>query len=102
MADHINPDDLPLVGLIEIAQKAGVKRNTVTSWRDRHDDFPEPVKELAVGPIFWWPHVRDWLVHTGRATDANWSRDMIAPESDYMSVANKVSRWATKIEKEKP
>lgn len=65
---------LPLVGLIEVAQHAGVRRNTVTSWRQRYPDFPEPVAELAVGPVFWWPEVKDWLVRTGRAHEAGWTR----------------------------
>jgi hypothetical protein len=43
---------LPLVGLIEIARRAGVRRNTINSWRDRHPEFPRPVAELKIGPVF--------------------------------------------------
>lgn len=60
---------LPLVGLIEIARRAGVRRPVVSDWRRRHADFPKPVAELAVGPVFWWPDVERWLVATGRSTN---------------------------------
>ena len=64
-----NHKPLPLVGLIEIARRAGVRRPVVSDWRRRHADFPRPVAELAVGPVFWWPDVERWLVATGRSTD---------------------------------
>lgn len=62
-------DTWPLVGLIEIAQRAGVQRPVVSTWRTRYADFPAPVKELHVGPVFWWPQVRAWLEATGRRYD---------------------------------
>lgn len=62
---------LPLVGYIEIAQRAGVQRHTVTSWRERHEDFPEPVEELRIGPVWSWPDVEEWLKSTGREYDVN-------------------------------
>ena len=64
-----NHKPLPLVGLIEIARRAGVRRPVVSDWRRRHADFPQPVVELAVGPVFWWPDVERWLAATGRSTD---------------------------------
>jgi hypothetical protein len=57
---------MPLVGLIEICMRAAVQRPVVTMWRKRHDDFPTPVAELTVGPVFWWPEVERWLAATGR------------------------------------
>ena len=57
---------MPLVGYIEIAQRAGVHRAVVTVWRRRHEDFPAPVAELKVGPVWWWPDVEKWLTRTGR------------------------------------
>lgn len=68
---------LPLVGLMEIAMRAGVRRPVVSVWRTRYDDFPAPVAVLAVGPVFWWPDVASWLTATGRQVDANWSRDEV-------------------------
>lgn len=61
---------LPLAGLIEIATRAGVRRPVVSMWRTRYQDFPAPVSELAVGPVFWWPDVAAWLQATGRRYDA--------------------------------
>jgi hypothetical protein len=74
-----HPDTLPLVGLIEVAQRAGVARPTVSSWRTRPivPPFPQPVAELAVGPVFWWPAVREWLEATGRRHDVNLSRSEV-------------------------
>lgn len=62
-------DDWPLVGLIEIAQRAGVQRPVVSTWRSRYPDFPVPIRELHVGPVFWWPQVKAWLAATGRRYD---------------------------------
>lgn len=69
--------NLPLVGLIEIAQRAGVQRPVVSMWRTRHVDFPRPVKELHVGPVFWWPEVQSWLKQTGRSWDADWTVEQV-------------------------
>lgn len=66
-----NHKPLPLVGMIEIARSAGVQRPVVSVWRSRHSDFPEPVAELEVGPIFWWPDVERWLLDTGRLINQN-------------------------------
>lgn len=71
-------EQLPLVGLIEIAQRAGVKRPVVTMWRKRHADFPVPVADLHIGPIFWWPLVEVWLRASGRQSDADWSIEQVA------------------------
>jgi hypothetical protein len=72
------PEDPPsLVGYMEIAMRAGVRRSTVTDWRNRHPDFPRPLVELHVGPVFWWPDVRRWLHRTGRRWDANLGLDEV-------------------------
>jgi hypothetical protein len=52
---------LGLVGLSEIAEKAGVTRGAVTHWRRRHSDFPEPLVELTTGPIWRWADVEPWV-----------------------------------------
>lgn len=56
MTDPIDP-----VGITELAQRAGVKPTTVHKWRERHDDFPSPVVELAMGPLWDWGEVEQWL-----------------------------------------
>lgn len=39
-----------LVTSIEIARMAGTGASTVTGWRRRYKDFPQPVKEVESGP----------------------------------------------------
>lgn len=54
-----NPDEL--VGINEIALMADVSKQAVANWRVRASDFPEPVSELASGPIFRRSQIRSWL-----------------------------------------
>lgn len=70
---------LPLLGLIEIGQRACVQRPVVSTWRRRHADFPVPVADLAVGPVFWGPEVDTWLDRTGRIRppDQWWTRRQV-------------------------
>ena len=81
---------LPLVGLIDIAMRAGVRRPVVSVWRTRYPDFPAPVAVLAVGPVFWWPDVARWLTATGRQVDAGWTRQDVV--SGWGSQTNTVTR----------
>jgi len=53
-------DPAELVGVAEIASRAGVAKATVMSWRRRHTDFPAPVVILAGGPVWGWPAVEAW------------------------------------------
>ena len=53
--------DKELVGINEIAEMAGRSRQAVVNWRARNSDFPNPVVELASGPVFRRSHVRSWL-----------------------------------------
>src|SRR4051812_37026185 len=55
-----------LVGLTEIAQRAGVQKPVVSMWHTRHDGFPEPIAHLRTGAIWWWPDVQVWLTETNR------------------------------------
>lgn len=50
-----------LFGLTEFAKEAKVARNVVTNWRARDPNFPAPVQELAMGPIFLKSHVVVYL-----------------------------------------
>lgn len=55
-------DDGPaLVGVAEIAGRAGKAEATVHSWRRRHGDFPEPIVRLASGPVWDWRTVAPWI-----------------------------------------
>ena len=57
---------LDLAGLSEIALRSGVRNTAVVNWMDRYVDFPATVADLKCGPIFWWPHVEEWLLDTDR------------------------------------
>jgi predicted DNA-binding transcriptional regulator AlpA len=50
-----------LVGVAEIAQRAGVKRDTIRQWRRRHPDFPQPLIRLATGPVWDYAEVERWM-----------------------------------------
>jgi hypothetical protein len=50
-----------LVGVTEIAQRAGTTPGTVHSWRIRGIGFPPPLADLAAGPVWAWADVRAWL-----------------------------------------
>lgn len=56
-----------LVGAAEIAERLGVKRTSVVhDWRRRHPEFPEPVLQLRMGNLWWWPDAKRWALTTGR------------------------------------
>ena len=50
-----------LVGINEIAEMAGRSRQAVANWRARSSDFPNPVVDLAAGPVFRRSQIRSWL-----------------------------------------
>jgi hypothetical protein len=58
-----------IVGINEIASMAGVSRQAVVNWRSRADDFPQPLSELAAGPIFRRSQIRAWLRRNNRKLD---------------------------------
>ena len=45
----------------EIARRAGVTPAAVTNWRIRHDDFPQPAKEIGKTKLFSARQVNAWL-----------------------------------------
>jgi hypothetical protein len=55
-----------LVGINEIATMAGVSSQAVANWRVRSSDFPQPLKELASGPVFRCTQIRAWLKRNNR------------------------------------
>lgn len=52
---------MALVGVAEIAERAGVQPSTVHAWRTRHDDFPDPIASLKAGPVWRWASIERWL-----------------------------------------
>lgn len=66
-----------LVGLTEIAMRAGVQKPVVSKWSVMYTDFPETCADLRTGPVWWWPDVENWLRATGRETDADWSWEQV-------------------------
>lgn len=59
-----------LVGINEIATMAEVSSQAVANWRVRSADFPQPLKELASGPIFRRTQIRAWLKRNNRKLKA--------------------------------
>jgi chromosome partitioning protein len=55
------PDAQDLIGVQEIAALAGVSRAAVANWRSRFRDFPQPIAQIAAGPVFHAGQVRAWL-----------------------------------------
>lgn len=78
-ANLLQPIDVPptapaslritLVGVPEIAAHAGVRPDTVRKWRQRHDDFPQPLVELSAGPVWSLEAVERWLRTHATARD---------------------------------
>ena len=54
------------VGIAEIAERHGTSAGTVRSWRYRHKDFPAPLAELGMGPVWDWNDVAPWLKSRGK------------------------------------
>jgi prophage regulatory protein len=55
--------ELRLVGLAEIAELLGVSKRTASRYVARAD-FPPPVAELAMGPIWLTEDVEKWVSGT--------------------------------------
>jgi hypothetical protein len=56
-----------LVGATEIARRLGMAQvQTVHLWRNRYEDFPQPVAQLGQALIWAWPDVEGWARVTGR------------------------------------
>ena len=50
----------PLIGLTELAHRAGVSRQRIAQLAQRHD-FPRPIARLASGPVWAAGPALDWL-----------------------------------------
>ena len=54
------------VGIVEIADRLGVQRQTVDQWRQRRL-LPEPRWTVGGRPAWSWPEIERWAQATGRA-----------------------------------
>lgn len=50
-----------IVGIKEIAERAGVVPITVHKWRERPVGFPQPAVHLSMGPVWDWTKVARWI-----------------------------------------
>lgn len=60
-------DDCDPVGADDIAQRLGVKRQTVAMWGYRHL-LPEPRWQVSGRPCWNWPDIEAWARASGRIT----------------------------------
>ncbi|WP_438388967.1 N-6 DNA methylase [Actinopolyspora saharensis] len=60
------PPSAAQVTAAEISRMAGVTRATVSNWRRRHPDFPEPVGGTETSPAYDAEQVREWLAERGQ------------------------------------
>jgi SAM-dependent methyltransferase/phage terminase Nu1 subunit (DNA packaging protein) len=60
----------------EISRIAGVTRATVSNWRRRHEDFPEPSGGTESSPLYDLESVRTWLASRGHASAATPSEEL--------------------------
>ena len=52
----------PYIGARELAEILGEKRTSVRKWKQRKL-LPEPITQLAMGPIWTTPQIKQWLAH---------------------------------------
>ncbi|MEV5384669.1 N-6 DNA methylase [Streptomyces sp. NPDC052721] len=64
------PQSSAQVTAAEISRIAGVTRATVSNWRRRHQDFPEPSGGTESSPLYDLDAVRAWLASRGHASAA--------------------------------
>ncbi|MFD3730295.1 N-6 DNA methylase [Streptomyces sp. NPDC058632] len=55
----------------EISRIAGVTRATVSNWRRRYDDFPQPAGGTESSPLYDLESVRAWLASRGHTSAAS-------------------------------
>jgi predicted DNA-binding transcriptional regulator AlpA len=56
----VSNKQLRVVGLAEVADLLRVSKRTASRWTAR-DDFPKPVTQLAMGPIWLTADVERWV-----------------------------------------
>jgi chromosome partitioning protein len=60
-------DQEQLLGLAEAANLLRVTRQTIGNWRQRRDDFPQPLAELKSGPVWERSSILEWAESNGIA-----------------------------------
>ncbi|OSP39536.1 hypothetical protein B7767_31020, partial [Streptomyces sp. 13-12-16] len=70
------PQSSAQVTAAEISRIAGVTRATVSNWRRRHEDFPEPAGGTESSPLYDLESVRAWLASRGHASAATPSEEL--------------------------
>ncbi|MFF4571622.1 N-6 DNA methylase [Streptomyces sp. NPDC001410] len=70
------PQPSAQVTAAEISRIAGVTRATVSNWRRRHDDFPQPSGGTESSPLYDLEAVRVWLASRGHASAASPSEEL--------------------------
>ena len=58
-------EKLDVMGLAEIAETYGVRRQTAHQWTN-NKKFPDPAARLRMGPIWFTEQVDRWAHTTGR------------------------------------
>lgn len=53
------------VGVVDIAERLGVRRQTVAVWKVR-ELLPEPDWQRGAGPLWQWLTIERWARETGR------------------------------------
>lgn len=92
-----------LVGINEIAAMADVSTQAVANWRVRSSDFPQPLKELASGPVFRRTQIRAWLKRNNRKLGSLESASSFYPRlksfrNDDESLATCISEIVDELE----
>lgn len=53
-------DGADLAGSAEVAEMLGISKQNLVNWRARKPDFPLPIVELAMSPIWSRKAIREW------------------------------------------
>lgn len=59
-----------LITASDVAELAGAGRSTVSNWRKRYDDFPQPVAGTPGKPLFKLTDVQEWMSRHDRVESA--------------------------------
>src|SRR5438105_1214197 len=58
-----------LVGTAELAELLGVSKQTISNWRSKETDFPEPMAELKSTPVWDRSAVISWAREHGLSSE---------------------------------
>jgi transcriptional regulator with XRE-family HTH domain len=94
-----------LAGVAELAGLLGVRRTTISQWHSRQNqnDFPSPIAELAMGPVWDQDQVVNWyrdytplrnMHKVGHLPEDYQVAQSVEPEDELMPDAQAVSDGA--------